>query len=143
MSIEHKLGIHASPTAVLVYGEHGGATGYLVGEENRGLEYMFIMMNLARFSVGMEGVGLSERAYQRAVAYAKDRVQGKAVGLDKARQGRADHRASGHPAHADDDARAHGGDPRRRLRHGRGDRQRARAIRTRRRASGTRRSSIS
>jgi len=84
VSLEHKLGIHASPTAVMVYGEHGGATGYLVGEENRGLEYMFIMMNLARFSVGMEGVGLSDRAYQRAVAYAKDRVQGKAVGLDKA-----------------------------------------------------------
>jgi hypothetical protein len=83
VSIEHKLGIHASPTAVLVYGEHGGAIGYLLGEENRGLEYMFIMMNLARFSVGMEGVGLSERAYQRAVAFAKDRVQGKAVGLEK------------------------------------------------------------
>jgi len=84
VSLEHKLGIHASPTAVMVYGEQGGAIGYLVGEENRGLEYMFIMMNLARFSVGMEGVGLSDRAYQRAVAYAKDRVQGKAVGLDKA-----------------------------------------------------------
>ncbi len=83
-SLEHKLGIHASPTAVMVYGEKGGAIGYLVGEENRGLEYMFIMMNLARFSVGMEGVGLSDRAYQRAVAYARDRVQGKAVGLDKA-----------------------------------------------------------
>jgi alkylation response protein AidB-like acyl-CoA dehydrogenase len=82
-SIEHKLGIHASPTCVMVYGEKGGATGYLVGEENRGLEYMFIMMNLARFSVGMEGVGIAERAYQRAVAYARDRVQGKAVGLDK------------------------------------------------------------
>ena len=80
VSIEHKLGIHASPTAVLAYGDHGGAVGYLVGEENRGLEYMFIMMNLARFSVGMEGVGISERAYQRAVAYAKERVQGKAVG---------------------------------------------------------------
>jgi len=84
VSLEHKLGIHASPTAVMVYGDHGGAVGYLVGEENRGLEYMFIMMNLARFSVGMEGVGLSERAYQRAVAYAKERVQGRAVGLDKA-----------------------------------------------------------
>jgi alkylation response protein AidB-like acyl-CoA dehydrogenase len=83
VSLEHKLGIHASPTAVLAYGDKGGATGYLVGEENRGLEYMFIMMNLARFSVGMEGVGLSERAYQRAVAFARDRVQGKAVGLDK------------------------------------------------------------
>jgi alkylation response protein AidB-like acyl-CoA dehydrogenase len=84
ISIEHKLGIHASPTATMAFGDHGGAIGYLVGEENRGLEYMFIMMNLARFSVGMEGVGLCERAYQRARAYAQDRVQGKAVGLDKA-----------------------------------------------------------
>jgi alkylation response protein AidB-like acyl-CoA dehydrogenase len=83
VSIEHKLGIHASPTAVLAYGDKGGAVGYLVGEENRGLEYMFIMMNLARFSVGMEGVGISDRAYQRAVAYARDRVQGKAVGAEK------------------------------------------------------------
>jgi len=80
VSIEHKLGIHASPTAVLAYGDHGGAIGYLVGEENRGLEYMFIMMNIARFAVGMEGVGLAERAYQRAVAYAKERVQGKPIG---------------------------------------------------------------
>jgi acyl-CoA dehydrogenase len=83
VSLEHKLGIHASPTAVLAYGDHGGATGYLIGEENRGLEYMFIMMNLARFSVGLEGVGIAERAYQRAAAYAKDRVQGKAVGMEK------------------------------------------------------------
>jgi acyl-CoA dehydrogenase len=80
VSIEHKLGIHASPTAVLAYGDHGGADGYLVGEENRGLEYMFIMMNLARFSVGLEGVGIAERAYQRAAAYAKERVQGRPVG---------------------------------------------------------------
>jgi len=79
-SLEHKLGIHASPTAVLAYGDRVGATGYLVGEENRGLEYMFIMMNLARFSVGLEGVGISERAYQRAVAYARERVQGRPVG---------------------------------------------------------------
>jgi len=84
VSLEHKLGIHASPTAVLAYGDKGGATGYLIGQENRGLEYMFIMMNQARFSVGMEGVGLSERAYQRAVAFARDRVQGKAVGMDRA-----------------------------------------------------------
>jgi 3-(methylthio)propanoyl-CoA dehydrogenase len=84
VSIEHKLGIHASPTAVLAYGDHGGAVGYLVGEENRGLEYMFIMMNLARFSVGIEGVGIAERSYQRALDYAKDRVQGRAPGLDKA-----------------------------------------------------------
>ena len=83
VSLEHKLGIHASPTAVLAYGDRGGAVGYLIGEENRGLEYMFIMMNQARFSVGMEGVGLSERAYQRAVAYARERVQGKAVGADR------------------------------------------------------------
>jgi hypothetical protein len=83
VSIEHKLGIHASPTAVLAYGDKGGAVGYLVGEENRGLEYMFIMMNLARFSVGLEGVGIAERAYQRAVAYARDRVQGRPIGLEK------------------------------------------------------------
>ncbi|MGE5103120.1 MAG: acyl-CoA dehydrogenase, partial [Betaproteobacteria bacterium] len=83
VSLEHKLGIHASPTAVMAYGDHGGATGYLVGEENRGLEYMFVMMNQARFSVGMEGVGLSERAYQRAVAYARERVQGRPVGLEQ------------------------------------------------------------
>jgi acyl-CoA dehydrogenase len=75
-SIEHKLGIHASPTAVLVY---ENAVGYLVGEENRGLEYMFIMMNLARFAVGMEGLSLSERAYQQALAYAKERVQSRDV----------------------------------------------------------------
>jgi alkylation response protein AidB-like acyl-CoA dehydrogenase len=84
VSLEHKLGIHASPTAVLAYGDKGGAIGYLIGQENRGLEYMFIMMNLARFSVGMEGVGISERAYQRAVAFARDRVQGKPIGLDSA-----------------------------------------------------------
>ena len=86
VSLEHKLGIHASPTAVLAYGDHGGAVGYLVGEANRGLEYMFIMMNQARFSVGMEGVGLSERAYQRAVAYARERVQGRAVGAETAQK---------------------------------------------------------
>src|SRR4029078_3278288 len=84
VSLEHKLGIHASPTAVMVYGDKGGAVGYVVGEENRGLEYMFIMMNLSRFSVGLEGVGISERAYQRAVAFARERVQGRPVGLDKA-----------------------------------------------------------
>ncbi len=83
VSIEHKLGIHASPTCVMAYGDRGGAIGYLVGEENRGLEYMFVMMNLARFSVGMEGVGIAERAYQRAVAYARERVQGRPVGLAK------------------------------------------------------------
>ncbi|OBV39327.1 acyl-CoA dehydrogenase [Janthinobacterium psychrotolerans] len=75
VSIEHKLGIKASPTAVLQFGDHGGAIGTLVGEENRGLEYMFIMMNAARFGVGLQGIGLAERAYQQAVAFAKERVQ--------------------------------------------------------------------
>ncbi|EJL88323.1 acyl-CoA dehydrogenase [Herbaspirillum sp. CF444] len=75
VSIEHKLGIKASPTAVLQFGDHGGAVGTLVGEENRGLEYMFIMMNAARFAVGIQGISVAERAYQKAVAYAKDRVQ--------------------------------------------------------------------
>ncbi len=75
VSIEHKLGIKASPTAVLQFGDHGGAVGTLVGEENRGLEYMFIMMNAARFGVGLQGIGLADRAYQQAVAFAKDRVQ--------------------------------------------------------------------
>jgi hypothetical protein len=79
VSIEHKMGIKASPTAVLQYGDHGGAVGYLVGEENRGLEYMFIMMNAARYGVGMQGIGVSERAYQRAVQYARDRVQSRPV----------------------------------------------------------------
>jgi 3-(methylthio)propanoyl-CoA dehydrogenase len=73
-SIEHKLGIHASPTAVMVFED---AVGYLVGEENKGLSYMFIMMNAARFSVGLEGVSISERAFQRALAYAKERLQGR------------------------------------------------------------------
>jgi alkylation response protein AidB-like acyl-CoA dehydrogenase len=75
VSIEHKLGIHASPTAVMAFGDNGGAIGHLVGEENRGLEYMFIMMNAARFSVGQEGVAACERSYQRARDYARDRVQ--------------------------------------------------------------------
>ncbi|WP_345811240.1 acyl-CoA dehydrogenase [Paraburkholderia sp. PREW-6R] len=79
VSIEHKLGIKASPTAVLQFGDHGGAIGHLIGEENRGLEYMFIMMNAARFAVGMQGVAVSDRAYQQAVAYAKDRVQSRPV----------------------------------------------------------------
>ena len=79
VSIEHKLGIKASPTAVLQYGDHGGAIGYLIGEENRGLEYMFIMMNAARFGVGVQGIAVADRAYQLAVAYAKDRVQSRPV----------------------------------------------------------------
>ena len=79
VSIEHKLGIKASPTAVLQYGDHGGAVGYLVGQENRGLEYMFIMMNAARYAVGVQGIAIAERAYQKAVGYAKDRVQSRPV----------------------------------------------------------------
>ncbi|MFM8865982.1 MAG: acyl-CoA dehydrogenase [Limnohabitans sp.] len=79
VSIEHKMGIKASPTAVLQYGDHGGAIGYLVGEENRGLEYMFIMMNAARYAVGVQGIAIAERAYQKAVQYARDRVQSRPV----------------------------------------------------------------
>ena len=83
-SIEHKLGIHGSPTAVLLFGDNqgdveAGAIGSLVGEENRGLEYMFIMMNAARFAVGVQGIGVSEAATQKALAYARDRVQSRAV----------------------------------------------------------------
>ncbi|HTJ97965.1 MAG TPA: acyl-CoA dehydrogenase [Rhodocyclaceae bacterium] len=79
-SIEHKLGIHASPTCVMVYGESGqGAEGYLLGEPHQGLATMFVMMNAARFAVGLEGLALSEVAYQKAVAYAHGRVQGRAI----------------------------------------------------------------
>jgi acyl-CoA dehydrogenase len=80
VSLEHKLGIHGSPTAVLAFGDGGHCRGWLVGEENRGLEYMFITMNAARYSVGLEGVGLSERAYQVALQYAKERLQGTELG---------------------------------------------------------------
>jgi alkylation response protein AidB-like acyl-CoA dehydrogenase len=73
--IEHKLGLHASPTCTLNYGERGGAVGYLVGEPNRGIEYMFTMMNMARFSIGAQALAIADRAYQRALAYARERVQ--------------------------------------------------------------------
>jgi len=79
VSIEHKLGIKASPTAVLQFGDHGGAVGYLIGQENRGLEYMFIMMNAARYAVGIQGIGVAERAYQKAVTYARERIQSRPV----------------------------------------------------------------
>ena len=79
VSIEHKMGIKASPTAVLQYGDHGGAVGFLVGQENRGLEYMFIMMNAARYAVGVQGIAIAQRAYQKAVSFAKDRVQSRPV----------------------------------------------------------------
>jgi len=79
VSVEHKLGIHASPTCVMALGDSGGAIGTLVGKENEGLKYMFVMMNAARFAVGLEGLAIGERAYQHAVAYARDRVQGRAI----------------------------------------------------------------
>jgi alkylation response protein AidB-like acyl-CoA dehydrogenase len=84
VSIEHKLGIHASPTAVLAFGENEGATGYIVGEPHRGLEYMFIMMNAARLSVGLEGVAIAERAFQRALAWSRERLQGRPIGVQGA-----------------------------------------------------------
>ena len=121
VSIEHKMGIKASPTAVLQYGDHGGAVGYLVGQENRGLEYMFIMMNAARYAVGVQGIAIAERAYQKAVVYAKDRVQSRPV--DGTLVGGCAH----HPpprceAHAHDHARVH----RRLPRHGQRGRRRLR-----------------
>ena len=82
VSIEHKLGIHASPTCVMSFGDDAGAVGYLVGEVNKGLACMFTMMNHARLEVGLSGVSLSERAYQQAVAYARERVQGRVVGAE-------------------------------------------------------------
>lgn len=90
VSLEHKLGIHASPTAVMAYGDDGGAIGYLIGEENRGLEYMFMMMNNARLNVGLQGVAIAERAYQKALNYAQERVPEQASGL----QGRENARPS-------------------------------------------------
>ena len=80
VSIEHKLGIHGSPTAVMSYGDNGGAVGYLVGEANRGLMHMFTMMNAARHAVGRQGVAIAERAYQQAVQHARERVQGQPAG---------------------------------------------------------------
>jgi alkylation response protein AidB-like acyl-CoA dehydrogenase len=77
VSLEEKMGIHASPTAVLSYGDNGGALGFLVGEENKGLQYMFTTMNNARLSVGLEGIGVAERALQKAAAFARERVQGR------------------------------------------------------------------
>src|SRR4051812_15292684 len=75
VSIEHKLGIKASPTAVLQFGDEGGAVGHLVGQENHGLEYMFIMMNAARYAVGIQGIAVAERAYQKAAEFARERIQ--------------------------------------------------------------------
>ncbi len=114
-SIEHKLGIHGSPTCTMVFGDEGGATGYLIGEENRGLACMFTMMNLARLSVGLQGVAIAERATQAALAYARERKQ---------RRPR-DHRLSRRQAHAADHARADESRPRHLLRHRGRDRPRA------------------
>ena len=88
-SIEHKLGIHGSPTCVMSFGERDGAVGYLVGEANRGLEYMFIMMNVARLAVGLQGYAVAERAFQQAVDYARTRVQGRNSAAGKAAAGAA------------------------------------------------------
>ena len=85
--IEHKLGMHASPTCTMTMGDHGGATGYLIGEENRGMLCMFTMMNQARLGVGLEGVGIADRAYQQALAFAQERRQGRAVGKTSDRPG--------------------------------------------------------
>src|SRR5262249_48352723 len=81
-SLEHKLGIHASPTCVMTFGEKDGAVGYLVGEPNHGLAHMFTMMNEARQKVGIQGIGIAERAYQAARDYAKERIQGQPVGYN-------------------------------------------------------------
>jgi len=83
-SIEHKLGIHGSPTCTMVFGDAGGATGFLVGEENAGMHCMFTMMNRARLAVGLQGVGIAECATQKAVAYARERRQGRASGINAA-----------------------------------------------------------
>jgi len=92
VSIEHKLGINASPTCVMQYGDKGGAVGYLVGKEHHGLMYMFTMMNQARHAVGVEGYGIAERAYQQALSYAKDRKQGKTMlGTSEDDQGIVNH----------------------------------------------------
>ena len=109
LSIEHKLGIHASPTCVMAYGQKDGAIGYLVGEANAGLKHMFIMMNAARLAVGLEGYALAERAFQQAAQWARTRVQGKPPVA--AADGPAhDHSSSRREAHAADDEVAHGSD---------------------------------
>ena len=96
-SVEHKLGIHASPTCTMVYGDKGGAIGFLIGEEHKGMACMFTMMNRARLAVGLQGVAIAERATQQALAYARERKQ----------SGPRHHRLSGRQAHAADHARAH------------------------------------
>ena len=92
--MEHKLGLHGSPTCTMVYGDEGGATGWLIGEENRGLACMFTMMNNARLGVGLQGVAACERAYQQALHYARDRPPPGPRGLVAGGGDGADHRAS-------------------------------------------------
>ena len=82
VSIEHKMGIHASPTCVMSYGDEGGAIGYLVGEEHRGMRAMFTMMNSARIAVGVQGVAIGDAAYQKALTYSTERIQGSEIGGD-------------------------------------------------------------
>ena len=143
VSIEHKLGIHASPTARAGLRRQGRRVGYLVGEENRGLEYMFIMMNLARFSVGLRG----RRRSPSAPTSAPSRTRATACRAGRwrlaGREAGADHRASRRPAHADDDARVDRGDARGRLRHRGRARTTPRSHPDAERASSTRRSSTS
>jgi alkylation response protein AidB-like acyl-CoA dehydrogenase len=86
VSLEHKMGIHASPTCVMSYGDEGGAVGYLIGEPNAGMRYMFTLMNTARLSVGVEGIAIAERAYQQAVAFSRERRQGRAIGAPRGEQ---------------------------------------------------------
>ena len=100
VSIEHKLGIHSSPTCVMSYGDNGGAAGYLVGEKHNGIACMFTMMNHARLSVGIQGLSISERAYQQALDYAKEREQGKNTGPARACE---DHTTRGCAPYADAD----------------------------------------
>jgi acyl-CoA dehydrogenase len=110
-SLEEKMGIHGNATCVMNYDD---ATGYLIGEENKGLKAMFTMMNEARLGVGLQGLAIGEVAYQNAVAYAKDRLQGRSLTGAKAagQEGRPDHRPSGRAPDADDDPRLQRGRPR-------------------------------
>ncbi len=95
--------MHASPTCTMTMGDKGGAIGYLIGEENQGMRCMFTMMNQARLGVGLEGVGIADRAYQQALAYAQERTPGPRCRQQERRHG-SDHRASRRQAHADADA---------------------------------------
>ena len=103
--IEHKLGIHASPTCSMAFGDNDGAIGWLIGEENRGLACMFTMMNNARLNVALQGVAIAERAYQQALAFAHERKQGAALDAPKGAADEPDHRPSGRAPHADGHAR--------------------------------------